>query len=318
MKVNKWLDIWLNKYSKNKIKLRTYLMYSDLIKNHIIPRLGDYYLNQLNNELIQDFINEKLEKGNLITHKGLSKNTIMSIYSILKQSIKYAFKLGIIKKNCIDMVVVPNDNEKNIDAFTIEEQKLIEYYCLNNKKNNYIGIILCLYTGIRIGELLALTWKDIDLKNKMININKTVCYIKINNILTTYISSPKTKKSNRIIPIPHQLIPYFQKIKKKSLYLICTKKGNMVTNRSYQKTFQSILKKLNITHRNFHSLRHTFATRALEYGMDVKTLSEILGHTNATITLNRYSHSMLQYKITMMNKLGKLLKNEITQNVFNK
>lgn len=141
------------------------------------------------------------------------------------------------------------------------------------------------------------------------SINKTVCTLKISNKSTLYIDEPKTKSSLKIIPIPKQLIPYLKQIKKSSSskYIISTRKDDMVSIRSYQRTYMSILKKINIKYRNFHSLRHTFATRALQLGMDVKSLSEILGHKNATITLNRYSHSLLEHKIEMINKLGKNL-----------
>ena len=123
------------------------------------------------------------------------------------------------------------------------------------------------------------------------------------------IDKPKTKKSNRIIPLPDKLINLLQLTKNKSTsdYILSTKTNNMVDIRSYQRTFESILNKCGIKHYNFHCLRHTFATRALELGMDIKTLSEILGHTNVAITLNRYAHSLLEYKIQEMNKISSLL-----------
>ena len=157
--------------------------------------------------------------------------------------------------------------------------------------------------------MLALTWDDINFNTKLLEINKNVCKLKIDGKYTFHLDTPKTKSSYRVIPIPKQLITHLKKIKKESTsnYIITTKNNGMVDTRSYQKTFERILKKLNIKYRNFHSLRHTFATRALELGMDVKSLSEILGHKNAMITLNRYTHSLLSYKIEMMNKLGKKL-----------
>mgnify|MGYP003413088245 CR=1 FL=1 len=123
------------------------------------------------------------------------------------------------------------------------------------------------------------------------------------------LTEPKTKKSNRIIPLPDKLLNLLQLSKNKSNsdYILSTKTNNMVDIRSYQRTFESILNKCGIKHYNFHCLRHTFATRALELGMDIKTLSEILGHTNVAITLNRYAHSLLEYKILEMNKISSLL-----------
>ena len=199
--------------------------------------------------------------------------------------------------------------EKEISVFTKKEQQVIESFCLNHKKRNYIGIVICLYTGIRLGELLALTWEDIDFNSNLLTINKTSYSAKVDGKTQIIVDKPKTKKSNRVIPLPNQLVKLFKIIKKESnsKYVITTRNSGMVGNRSYQRTFKFILKKVNVPYRNFHSLRHTFATNAIELGMDVKTLAEILGHTNAMITLNRYSHSLLSYKIEMMNKLGKNL-----------
>lgn len=122
------------------------------------------------------------------------------------------------------------------------------------------------------------------------------------------IDEHKTESSKRIIPLPKQLLPRLKHIQKNTHSEFVISNGTSpISVRSYQRTFELLLKKLSIKHRGFHSLRHTFATRALECGMDVKTLSEILGHKNPTVTLNRYTHSLLEHKIAMMNRVGKLL-----------
>lgn len=308
MKLNQWLDIWLNKYQKTTIKLRTYIKYEYTITKHINPILGDYELDDLTSDILQDFILQKLNNGNLKNNANLSPNSVLSIFSLLKQALKYAKKLEICLKEYTSNIKLPPIKEKEINAFNRIEQQKIEEFCINSK-SNYIGIIICLYTGIRLGELLALTWNDIDFNKKLLTINKTAYTISKNSKNIAYIDKPKTKKSYRIIPLPKQLINILKNKKKKSTsnYIISTKKGNIVQNRSYQKTFKCILNKCNIEYKSFHSLRHTFATRALEQGMDVKTLSEILGHKDSTITLNRYSHSLLEHKHESMNKVGKLL-----------
>ena len=203
----------------------------------------------------------------------------------------------------------PKTNEKHVECFSLQEQKIIEQYVLNSKKDKLLGIIICLYTGLRIGELLALEWNDIDFKLNIISINKS-CYDSKNSKgeYERIITTPKTTSSIRIIPIPKQLIIILHKIKNSSHSINIISNGSKIVSiRSYQKSFELILKKLNISHKGFHSLRHTFATRALECGMDVKTLSEILGHKSPTITLNRYAHSLIEHKKAMMNKIGKLL-----------
>ncbi len=306
MKLNQFMNIWLNKYVKHTIKFRTYYNYQNIIDNHINPILGNYELKDLSSSLIQDFIIQKLENGNLKNGDSLAYNTINAIFTVLKQVLKCAYNLEEITKDITDRITLPPAKEKRIEVFDINEQKKLEKYCLTHK-SNYFGIILCLYTGMRIGELLALKWDDLDLNKRLLNINKSVCTLKINGKYTFYVDTPKTKSSVRIIPIPKQLIFYLKRIKHNSNsdFVITTRYNTMVGTRSYQKTYANTLKKLGITYRNFHSLRHTFATRALELGIDVKSLSEILGHKSAVTTLNRYSHSLLSYKCEMMNKLGK-------------
>lgn len=188
------------------------------------------------------------------------------------------------------------------------EQKKIEIYVLNSGKDKFFGIVLCLYTGLHIGELLALTWDDIDFGKGLLFVSKT-CHDGnhgINHI--RIIDSPKTIHSRRVIPFPKQILSLLKGVNKRSECEHIIADGNKsVFVRSYQRTFEFLLKKLNIPHKGFHSLRHTFATRVMECGLDVKTLSELLGHKNATITLNRFAHSLLEHKVYMMNRLGKLL-----------
>lgn len=309
MKLNEWLNMWLEKYVKHTIKSRTYFTYKNMIRLHINPILGNKELVEINTELLQNFINYKVEQGNLVNGKPLATNTVLAIKTVLKRALTFAVHLGLIKKECFSLISLPKSYEKEVDAFELTEQKIIEDYCLKSNKSNYFGIVLCLYSGIRIGELLALSWSDIDFEKKLLFIKHTVTTFKKNGVTITTLQEPKTKNSKRIIPLPSNILQYLKSIKKssKSEFVISTRKHGMVSIRSYQRTFDRLLKRCNIKHKNFHAIRHTFATRALESGMDVKTLSEILGHKNATITLNRYSHSMLEYKKITMNKLSKLL-----------
>ena len=302
MKLKELLELWLKRYMKHTIKIRTYNRYKSICELHLIKDLGEYELEELKPNVLQDFLLKKIDDH-------YSTNTIKGIVSVLKQALRLAITLEFVDKEYCSNLKMPSSEEKEISVFTKKEQQVIESFCLNHKKRNYIGIVICLYTGIRLGELLALTWDDIDFNSNLLTINKTSYSAKVDGKTQIIVDKPKTKKSNRVIPLSNQLVKLLKIIKKESnsKYVITTRNSRMVGNRSYQRTFKFILKKVNVPYRNFHSLRHTFATNAIELGMDVKTLAEILGHTNAMITLNRYSHSLLNYKIEMMNKLGKNL-----------
>lgn len=304
MKYKEWLNIWLENYIKPSSKERTCVRYGQLIRTHIAPRIGEIDVNNLTPIVLQSFVTELLNIGNGKTGKGLSANTVNAVISVIQNSLRTAHLLRYAKEYTANMIKRPKLKERKIECFTLAEQKKIEAAVFENKKTKLFGIVLCLYSGLRIGELIALQWKDIDLTKGLLTVSRS-CHDTSGGIV---FDEPKTATSRRIIPLPKQLLPKLKSIKKSSNSdFVVSAGGNAVSVRSYQRSFELLLKKLNIDHHGFHSLRHTFATRALECGMDVKTLSEILGHKNPTVTLNRYAHSLLEHKSAMMNRLGKLL-----------
>ncbi len=302
MKYKNWLVEWLALYVKPTTKIRTHKKYQRITQLHIIPTLGDFELNDLTATTLQRFTVD-------LSEKGLSPNSVNGVISVLKSSLRRAVLLGITDKEFSKSIVSPKGREKQIECFSKEEQRKIERFILKQKKNKLFGVILCLYTGLRIGELLSLTWDDVDVQKGIIAVSKSCHDSWFGGEYVKVIDTPKTDSSKRIIPIPKQLLPYLTELKKttKTGYVVCGERVHGAQVRSYQKSFDLLLKRLKLPHKGFHSLRHTFATRALECGMDIKTLSEILGHKNPTITLKRYAHSMLEHKTEMMNKLGKLL-----------
>ena len=309
MKYKDWLKEWLDNYIEPTAKTRTFSRYSEIVEQHIIPRLGELELDELTPSVLQHYITELLQSGNLKTGRGLAANSVSAIINVIQNSLRTAFNLGYTKEYTADRIKRPKSQGKDVSCFSIQEQKKIEQAVMNSKKDKMFGVMLCLYTGLRVGELLALRWTDFDLKKGHLSVSRSCHdgkgkdgkYIRIED-------TPKTSSSRRIIPLPKQLLPIIKEFKKKSNseYVVsCNDKPLSV--RSYQRSFDLLQRKLGITHRGFHSLRHTFATRALECGMDVKTLSEILGHKSPTVTLNRYVHSLMEHKQDMMNRLGKLL-----------
>ncbi len=307
MKYKEWLSVWLENYIKPSAKQQTYGIYLQMIEKRIIPKIGDYELDDLTPIVLQTFVTELLNNGNTKTNSGLAVSTVNLIITIIQNSLKTAYTLGNIKESFTNKIKRPKLKQKSVSCFSVAEQKKIEQAVMKDKRKKMFGVVLCLYTGLRIGELLALTWNDIDLKKGLLTVNKTCHDGKTESGFGRIVDEPKTESSKRIIPVPKQLLHILKELKRieKSKYVVSVE-GNPVTVRSYQRSFQLLLKKQNIPHKGFHSLRHTFATRALECGMDVKTLSEILGHKNATVTLNRYVHSLLEHKSNMMNRLGKL------------
>lgn len=308
MKYSKWLDEWLENYVKPTSKERTYTRYECLIRVHIKRGLGRYELEALTPIVIQRFLTERMQRGNQITGGGLSANTINGMITMIQSSLRMARECGVTRVYYADKVKRPRLKEKEVSCFSLAEQKKIEKYIIEKRNPKYYGIILCLYTGLRVGELMALEWSDIDLVKGIINVTKT-CYdgVDANGKMCRVIGSPKTPSSERKIPLPKQLLPFMSNWKRKAPYrFLVSSKGSTFSVRSYQRSFGNLLYKIRVSHRGFHSLRHTFATRALECGMDVKTLSEILGHKNPSVTLSRYVHSMMEHKKDMMNRIGKI------------
>lgn len=239
MMYNNWLKEWLQNYIKPSTKKRTFNQYSKIIKIHILPYLGDFKLEELTPLIIQKFITKLSINGNKCTGKGLSASYIRMIVSIIKNSLKAAHLISYLPNYTLDKVNYPKIIEKKIECFTINEKKKIEFAVKTTKKDKYLGIILCLYTGLRIGELLALTWNDIDFEKSILIISKT-CYdsseegTRIRNI-----NIPKTKNSIREIPLPTKILEMLKEMKKKSKCEFVIAEGEkFVFMRSYQRTFE--------------------------------------------------------------------------------
>jgi integrase len=266
-------------------------------------------MDELDARVIQRYIVSLSQSGNTKNGKGLAPNSVNSIILVIHASLSMAYVLGLTQAIYVDKIKRPKTMEKVVESFSAEEQKKIEQAVLQDKRPKMIGIVLCLYTGLRIGELLALEWSDIDFVKGELSVSKT-CYDGKDEYgnFCRVTGTPKTETSRRIIPLPKQIIPILKEIKKKNNSKYVVGDGDKtISVRSYQRSFELLLKKQKIPHHGFHALRHTFATRAIECGMDVKSLSEILGHKNPTITLNRYVHSFMAHKKEFMNRLGKLL-----------
>lgn len=297
MTVSDWFDKWLD--SQKRIKRSSYTTYSSNINKHIKKKLGKIKLKLLTEEHIQNFIDD--------LSKELAAKSVRSVFSILKLGLTDAYEKNLSIELC-RKIKLPKVKRKEVKVFTKTEQKAIEQFIEQSVHPNDIGILICFYTGIRIGELCALAHNDIDLKRGVISIQHTLYRVKSekgNKKTELRISTPKSESSIRDIPLPKFLIAKLSAFENGSGFLI-QKNGKFIETNVYARRYKKILEELEIPYRKFHATRHTFATRALEIGMDIKTLSEILGHSSPTVTLNLYSHSLPEHKKKEMDRLGKL------------
>ena len=296
-------------YKKPLLKEASLSKYTNIINLHLLPFFRDQDIHNITLEQMESFYN-----GLLITKtvKGtaLAPKTTLDILSVMKAILLYATTkkyMNILPVLRYEYRAVP----KKLVVLSGRNQKILStYLCLNLTYRN-LGLLICMYTGIRLGEACALSWEDISLTEGYIYIHKTMQRIqKEHNGKKTMIiiTEPKTQSSIRTIPLPRQLI---QLIKSSELpmqgYLLTGSYEKYIEPRSYQYHFKKILQQCKIPQTNFHTLRHTFATRCVELGFDIKTLSEILGHSNINITLNRYVHPSFDLKKQNMNKINKLI-----------
>lgn len=278
-----WIKRWID--SQPGLKPTTKQVYKSHINNYINPNLGKIPLKKLNGDILQGFVN----------NLNLSASTVKNIFSILKSALSSAEDNGLIF-NIWNKVKVPKKDISIIKVLTVNEQKMLESVLLSPFD---IGIWICLYTGLRIGEVCALKWTDINFETSALTVNGTQARTE-NGV---EIISPKSKSSKREIPMPAILINKLKEISHECEYVL-SKNNRAVDVRTYRRHFKKLLQKANLPDIKYHALRHTFSTRALEVGMDYKTLSEILGHSSVGITLDLYAHSLNEHKRTEMNKLS--------------
>ena len=308
MTTNELMTAWLDRCERERVKPRTYSRYKGLIVQHILPELGDTQIDDLGRRQISEFLTAHQADGNL-RGEALSATSTNLMLTVLNAAFTYACDMELLPANPCDRIRRVPGPPPRVEAFTREEQRRLEEAIAVSEDRRLFGIRLCLYTGLRIGELLGLEWQDVDMEKGILHIGKTVYREKnAEGEWQLFVDRPKTAASERMVPLPGYLAEDLRIYRRgaRSEFVIENKKAERMSIRSYQYLFERLTEKAGVRKLNFHALRHTFATRALECGMDIKTLSELMGHKNATITLNRYAHSMMDTKIAAMNKLEKL------------
>ena len=283
-------------------KPSTYANYAFKAEKHLIPAFGSLKIEKLSPSKVYDFIMEK-------RNKGLSNKYISDLIIVLKNMTRYAARVH----HCVNPIAdveLPKKEKHELDLYNKNEQNRLKSALLTNMDLTKLGIMIALYTGVRIGELCGLKWSDIDLNAKTIRIERTVQRIRVSgkaNRTELIISTPKSNTSMRTIPIPEFLVRMLKAFKPSNTdTFVITGKVKLPDPRTMQYRFKALLARSGLRTLNFHSLRHLFATNCVVLCFDVKTLSEILGHSSVEITMKFYYHVIEEQKKTAMTKLDEI------------
>ena len=297
-------SMWLDSLRSTR-KASTIVKYSNQLEKHILPIFGNNRLSEISNEALIDFGNILLAGDNGLSTKSVS-DIISRMKSIRKYALIHGYEVGFVPE-CITIT----QKQGTIRVLSLEEENVLLDFLQKHPDLTSLGILICLFTGIRIGELCALTWNNISLDTKKLSVKRTMQ--RLQNLdkdapTKTYISidEPKSKCSIRTIPIPDNIMDDLSRAYVNDAFVLTGSRISYVEPRTMENRFKSILDKCGIEDANFHALRHSFATRCVEVGFDIKSLSEILGHANVNITLNRYVHPTMELKRENMDKLSAL------------
>lgn len=294
---------------KPQLKESSIVKYTNILETYLFPYFINSAIETITREDILSLSNTLLISGGQKAD-GLSPKTVNSIISVLKSIFLYASHYE--KLTVTDICNISfKQPQKPMRILSLAEQNRLSNFLCENLTLTNLGILVCLYTGIRIGEICALKWEDISFDEKYLHVHKTMQRIqnKDNNKQKTsiIISAPKSECSIRKIPLPDKIFQLIAAARcKENTYFLTGLVNTFVEPRTLQNRFKSVIKVCNINNANFHALRHTFATRCIELGFDPKSLSEILGHASVNITLNRYVHPSMELKQKNMNMLSDL------------
>ena len=326
IKVGDFFEDWFYKNVVNNLRLSTSQSYEMIIRRHIKPQIGNIPLAELSREDVRNFYNFLYADGRLNGKGGLAPKTVENIHLVLSSGINYALNEGLIIKNPLLTVKLRREGKKEIEVFCCFEQQKIIAEC----PNHYYGMAIKFdfYTGLRAGELLGLTWDCINFDkntvrvNKQVQRNKNFSHKADTKTLLDFVYDTKTKTSTRTIKVLPQLMKDLEKYKNEQdkirkklgsdyyrFNLVFPRQDGYFTDTgTFLDNFARIQKKLDIPHRTVHAIRHTFATRALESGVHIKVVSELLGHASIQITLDIYGHVLQDFAEQELTKLEGIYK----------
>jgi integrase len=299
--LNEWLSYWMENELLGSVKRSSYQTYLNQANRHLRPALGCYLLSQLTPGIVQNFV-EGLRAA------GLAGSTIRGIYRLLSAAMRFALEEGVIRRNPCRRIRVRSEESAEQRVLSRAEQEKLRGMASGQED---LPALLSLYTGMRLGEVCALKWSDIDWEKHTIAVRRTVqraAQVKSENgqKTTLMIGTPKSARSHRVLPVPEFLLDHLRALleKKGDSEYIFGAAAHAAEPRTVQRRFQRLMKKLGIMDTHFHTLRHSFATRLLELGVDIKTVSALLGHGSAKTTLDFYAHSLIEHQRAAVERLA--------------
>ena len=301
--VRQWLD-----NVRLRVKESSYVKYNNLVRNHILPQLGSVKAGQMTTAVVEAFVQDKLSGGNL-RGEALSGKTVKDILTLLKEICRYASYWDVEFPCHFELIRLKNCDSQ-IYILERQEQRKLERFLMSDESLTKTGVLLSLYMGLRLGEVCALKKENIINKEELLRVRFTMQRIqdvKMSGGRKTKIIviEPKSSCSRRDIPIPFFLQERLKTLEKspENAYVLTGTADKFIEPRTMENIFKRYLRECRMNEINYHALRHTFATRCIEEGFDIKSLSEILGHANVNITLNRYVHSSMEQKRKHMDRL---------------
>ena len=310
MLFGEWMDFWYQTYCKNTLKESTQITYEERIYKQIIPKIGQYQLNQITTGLLEKFYAQLKVNGRLVRREvygpGLANSVIRSIHAHCRAALDKAVAEKLIRQNPAIGCKLPSKKYAEVKILTSEAMQKLLFQA--QIEGFYEMFMLDLATGLRRGEILGLQWKDIDFEKGTLSVTKQVRYVK----RELKIAPPKTKASERTIILPPPILDMLAKYKNTvdSIWLFPSpiKDEDLPREPSAcRKALARILKRAECEHVPFHAMRHTFASNAFHYGMDVKTLASTIGHESVETTLNVYAHSSEKMKRDAAKKIDEAI-----------
>lgn len=289
--LSEWMLEWMENDVLGSVKISSYQAYLNLLNRHILPQLGKLRLVNISPGVVQEFIH-------VLENSGLSANTIKGAYRLLSAAMKAALEEGFIAKNPCRKIKIQHGIVKEQRILTDDERRKIA-------GQTDLPTLLSLYTGLRLGEICALKWSDIDWKRCTISVKRTAQRVQRGKKTVLIVGTPKFLRSQRTIPLPAYILEALRNSAqnvRSDTYIFGTSQ-TPAEPRTIQRRFHKLMGKLGIADVHFHTLRHSFATQLLELGVDIKTVSVLLGHGSAKTTLDFYAHSQIEWQRKAVNLL---------------